>query len=537
MFSEMEISVKNKNIEITKDELAKKLYQVILSIETEEECEQFFEDLCSPNELSALKQRFAVAAMLKQDKVYNEIFQATGAGTGTISRVKRMMNYGSGCMTMLMDRVDMREQKLYIMNKDVGVINATVEVPGSKSVTNRALLIAALSKEETVLEGVLFSDDSRHFIESLISLGYDISVDEQDKRVKIKGTGGNIPNHAGEINVGSAGTAARFLTAMLALSAGEYTINCSEQMEKRPMQPLFDVLIDLGADFTYLKKEGFLPVKVKGNNKKSKDIIMDISKSTQFLSAMLMVTPVLENDIKISISSDKKIGSYVEITIDMLKDFGVDIEFDGESYHVKGNQHIKGGNYIIEPDVSAACYFYAAAAITGGSVTVRNIKKGLMQGDMKFLEVLQTIGCTLEETSEGIKVIGPKDGVFDGIDVDMNNFSDQALTLSVVAVFANTPTRIRNIGHIRGQECNRMSAIVNELGKCGIKAEEIDDDIIIYPGKLKPAMIETYDDHRVAMAFTLLSLKEKGIKISNPMCCKKTFENFYEEFEKMCEGC
>ena len=531
----MEIRVNNQNIEITKNELVKKMYQVILSIETEEECEQFFEDLCSPNELSALKQRFAVAAMLKQDKVYNEIFQATGAGTGTISRVKRMMNYGSGCMTKLMDRVDMKDKNLYIMNKEIGEINATVEVPGSKSVTNRALLMAALSKDETVLEGVLFSDDSRYFIDSLISLGYDIIVNEQEKKVKIKGTGGNVPNKTGEINVGSAGTAARFLTAMLALSEGEYTIKCSEQMERRPMKPLFDVLIDLGAEFTYLKEEGFLPVRVKGNNKKSKDITMDISKSTQFLSAMLMVAPVLENDIKIGICSDKKIGSYVEITIDMPKEFGVTGEFDGESYNVKGNQQIKGGRYIVEPDVSAACYFYAAAAITGGCVTVKNIKKDLMQGDMKFIEVLQKMGCTIVETNDGIKVVGPKNGELDGIDIDMNNFSDQALTLSVVAVFANEPTRIRNIGHIRGQECNRMQAIVKELGKCGIKVEELDDDIIVYPGELKPTVIETYDDHRVAMSFTLLTLKEKGIKISNPMCCKKTFENYYEVFEKMCE--
>lgn len=528
--------MKNQNIEMTKNELTKKLYQVILSIETEEECEQFFEDLCSPNELSALKQRFAVAAMLKQDKVYNEIFQATGAGTGTISRVKRMMNYGSGCMTKLMDRVDMKEQNVYMMNREIEEINAIVEVPGSKSVTNRALLMAALSKEETILEGVLFSDDSRHFLDSLISLGYDITINEQDKKVRVRGTGGSIPNRTGIINVGSAGTAARFLTAMLAFSEGEYIINCSEQMEKRPMKQLFDVLNDLGAEFTYLKEKGFLPVKVKGNNRKSKDIIMDISKSTQFLSAILMVTPILENDIKISISSDKKTGSYIEITMNMLKDLGVSIDFDGESYYIKGNQQVKGGKYIIEPDVSSACYFYAAAAITGGSVTVRNIKKDLMQGDMKFLGVLENIGCTIEENIEGIKVIGPIDGVFDGIDVDMNNFSDQALTLSVVAVFANTPTRIRNIGHIRGQECNRINAIVKELGKCGIKVEEIGDDIIIYPGKLKPAVIETYNDHRVAMSFTLLTLKEKGIKISNPMCCKKTFENFYEVFEKMCEG-
>ena len=176
----------NRTIEQAKLEHTKKLYQAILALDSEEECEQFFEDLCSPNELSALKQRFAVATMLRQEKGYNEIFQATGAGTGTISRVKRMMNYGSGCMAKLMDRVEMKEHNIYIMKKDILELDALVEVPGSKSVTNRALLMAALSKEETILEGVLFSDDSRHFLESLIGLGYDIDVNEQKKIVRIK---------------------------------------------------------------------------------------------------------------------------------------------------------------------------------------------------------------------------------------------------------------------------------------------------------------------------------------------------------------
>lgn len=434
------------------------------------------------------------------------------------------------------EQVEVKEHEVYVPKKYAGGsdgMNARVTVPGSKSMTNRALLIAALSEGESVLEGVLFSDDSRHFLGSLRSLGFELDIDEDNKTVRIQGNSGKIPNSTGEIDVGSAGTAARFLTAMLALSSGEYTIHCSKQMEKRPMKPLFDVLTDMGAKFTYLNEEGFLPVRVRGNGGVCKDVDMDISKSTQFLSAMLMVTSVMDNGLNIRIVSEKKTGAYIHITIEMLKEFGIDVDFDGNTYHIRGNQKVKSGKYIIEPDVSAACYFYAAAAITGGSVTVRNVHRNSMQGDMKFLQVLEKMGCTVTDTDEGINVSGRTVCEYDGIDIDMNNFSDQALTLAVVAAFAKTPTYIRNVGHIKGQECDRMYAIVTELGRCGIKAEIQDEDIMIIPGEVKPALIQTYDDHRVAMAFTLLSLRADGIIIDNPMCCKKTFENYYDVFEEL----
>ncbi len=456
--------------------------------------------------------------------------------------------------------IEGREHTVYIADefladkriKETGMAvpqDVLVTVPGSKSMTNRALLMAALSDEESVLEGVLFSDDSRHFLSSLKSLGFEIDINENDKVVRIKGTGGDIPFKAGAINVGSAGTAARFITAMLALSDGCYTIECSAQMEKRPMKPLFDVLEGMGARFTYLKNEGFLPVEVQGNMYgkndtginpgTGKDAVintkMDISKSTQFLSAMLMVAPVMNNDLNIKIISEKKTGAYINITIKMLKEFGIKIDFDGNEYHIKGKQKINIGKYMIEPDVSAACYFFAAAAMTGGSVTVKNISYQSMQGDMKFLEVLEKLGCMVSENESGMHVEGPEKGVYQGCDVDMNNFSDQALTLAAVAAYGTTPTTIRNVGHIRGQECDRMSAIVNELRKCGIEAKENGDDIVIYPGKVHGAVIETYDDHRVAMAFNLLSLRTKGIIIDNPMCCKKTFENYFQVFEGMFE--
>lgn len=415
----------------------------------------------------------------------------------------------------------------------VKAVSGRVMVPGSKSMTNRALLLAALSSEESELNGVLFSDDSRHFLACLEDLGFELDIKEDEKVVQIKGMGGTIPRKSGSIDVGSAGTAARFLTAMLGLSDGEYIIKCSKQMEKRPMRPLFEALTEMGAEFEYLKNEGFLPVKVKGNGGVCKDVSMDISKSTQFLSALLMVTPVMKNGLTIHITSEKKTGSYINITMEMLKGFGVNVEYDGEAYRIKGNQRIKVGNYTIEPDVSAACYFYAAAALTGGSIIVNHVYKDSLQGDMKFLNALKMLGCHVTDTDLGIQVDGPLNGKYDGIDIDMNDFSDQALTLAALAAFAKTPTKIRNIGHIRGQECNRIQAIVNELGKCGLNVVEDGDNIIIHPGKVKGTLIETYDDHRVAMAFTLLSLRTQGIIIDNPMCCRKTFENYYEVFEKL----
>lgn len=415
-------------------------------------------------------------------------------------------------------------------------LSGTVVVPGSKSMTNRALLLAALSEEEAILQGVLFSDDSRHFLDCLVTLGYKLDINETEKTVKLQGCGRNIPNKFAKINVGSAGTAARFITAMLALSDGEYEIGCSEQMEKRPMEELFKVLTDMGAQFTYLKEEGHLPVRVKGNGGICKDINMDISKSTQFLSAMLMVTPVTDSGICIRITSEKKEGSYIHITMKMLQSFGVDVKFDGECYTVPGKQKLQIGTYYIEPDVSAACYFYGMAALTGGKVIVKNVHSDSMQGDLKFLSVLEKMGCEKTEEQDGIAIQGPKDGKLKGIDINMNDFSDQALTLAALAPFADSETVIRNIGHIRGQECNRMAAIVNELKKCGIGCWEDGDDIHIEPGEIAPAVIETYEDHRVAMAFTLLGLKANGIVISNPMCCKKTFETYYEVLEQFIAG-
>ena len=324
---------------------------------------------------------------------------------------------------------------------------------------------------------------------------------------------------------------------MLALSDGEYIINASEQMKKRPMLPLFEALTAMGAEFTFIEKNGHLPVKVKGaafnGAVPASEVDIDISESTQFLSALLMVAPMLENGLKINITSKKTEGSYIKITTKMMHQFGCDTLHDGSVYEIPAGQTYMAETYLIEPDVSAACYFYAAAALTGGHVLVKNVHSTSMQGDMKFLDVLKQMGCVIREEREGIYVTGPENGQYSGVDVDMNDFSDQTMTLAAIAPFANTPTYIKNIGHIRLQESDRIHAIVTELTRVGIKVEEEQDAIRIHPGTPHAALIQTYDDHRMAMAFALIGLKCEGIVIDNCECCGKTFENYFSVLDSL----
>lgn len=421
-------------------------------------------------------------------------------------------------------------------------VDWTVEVPGSKSMTNRALLIAALADGRTLLKGVLFSDDSRYFLSSLQSLGFQVEIDEAAKEVAVTGCNGRLPVEHGEIYVGSAGTAARFLTAMLAMAKGTFVIQASEQMKKRPMKPLFDVLMGMGAKIEYLEEEGFLPIKITGIGSISKDICvvprrvaLDISKSTQFLSALMLISPMIKEGLEIEITSEKKDGSYIRITRKMVSQFGVCVEFDGTSYRIGANASYQAGVYQIEPDVSAACYFYAAAALTGGRVLVKNVTWECMQGDLKFIRLLEKLGCKVEEKPEGIEVTGVEGGRIPAVTVDMNDFSDQTMTFAVIAPFAEGMIRIENIGHIRLQESDRIHAIVTELTRLGIRCEEEDSAITIYPGIPKAGVVQTYDDHRMAMAFSLIGLRAEGIEIANPECCRKTFEEYFEVLDALTE--
>ncbi len=410
-----------------------------------------------------------------------------------------------------------------------------IEVPGSKSITNRALMLAALSNGLCKLTGVLFSDDSRAFLSCLISLGFEVNIEEEIKVVTIQGLGGVIPNRNAEINVRSAGTAARFLTAMLAFAGGDYILQSSEQMKKRPMEPLITLLRSIGVTVNCMEQEGHFPFEIHSMEINVDEITMDTSISSQFVSALLMAGVMLPQGLKIRMLGGRTTGAYIRLTLSMMQKFGIRVLQEDAVCYVPNNLTYQVDSYQIEPDVSGACYFYAMALLLGISVVVKQVHFDSMQGDIKFLEVLKQLGCSMNDTVQGICVTGRKDRIYPGITVDMNDFSDQTMTLAVLAPFATSPTIIKNISHIRLQESNRIEAITKELTRLGIRCEENEEyqGICIYPGRIIPAIVETYEDHRLAMAFTLIGLRVDGIVIDNPNCCAKTFENYFDIIDEL----
>ena len=415
----------------------------------------------------------------------------------------------------------------------------TVNVPGSKSITNRALLLAALANGESVLNGVLFSDDSRHFLNCVQKLGIETKVDEKTCQVVVAGQGGQVPKSDASVYVGSAGTAARFLAAFLGLSDGTHRMDASAQMRKRPMGPLLKTLNGMGASFSFEEKEGHFPFEVTGAGLLAKDgekpkveVSVNIDDSSQFLSALLISLGAYSGESAIHVEGTHGMA-YIEMTVRMMEQFGISAELKNGVYTIAQQSGYQAKKYDIEPDVSAACYFYAMAALLGISVTVPGIHEDSLQGDVEFVHVLEKMGCTCEDTPKGICVTGPKDGKLKGVTVNMHSFSDQAITLAAIAPFADAPTTIKGIAHIRLQESNRIAAICTELARMGIRCEEGEDSITIWPGSPKPATIQTYDDHRMAMGFSLVGLRAEGIVIHDPMCCRKTFEKYFEVLDEV----
>ena len=403
-----------------------------------------------------------------------------------------------------------------------------VTVPGSKSITNRALLLATLADGRSILKGVLFSDDSRHFLKCIQELGFEAKVDEENCVVEVNGHGGLVPKQEAWPFVGSAGTAARFLSAYLGVCEGTYHMDASEQMRRRPMAPLLESLRELGCEITFEGREGYFPFTLRGHGFGKSNISVDIEHSSQFLSALLIASSLSKQDLHIHVMGTHGMA-YIEMTIQMMKQFGVQVQKQQDgSYRIPAGQKYQAGEYQIEPDMSAACYFYGMAPLLGVPVQVENITYDSLQGDIAFLSVLEKMGCSVQEDAEGLIVWPPVQERFRGVDIDMSSFSDQAITVAAMAPFADAPTTIRGIGHVRFQECDRMSAIMTELGKMGIRCEGTESAITIYPGSPKPSLVETYDDHRMAMGFSLVGLRAEGIVIDNPGCCKKTFENYFE---------
>ena len=410
----------------------------------------------------------------------------------------------------------------------------SVQVPGSKSITNRALLLAALSGKECTLRGVLFSEDSRAFLNCLKELGFSVNSDEKARTAVIQGMGGSIPNKRASIHVGSAGTAARFLTVMLAFAGGDYFLDASEQMRKRPMKPLLDALEKTGVIITYDGEEGHFPFHLRSENLSVKELTIDTDISSQFASALLMSGGQAEGGLRVTLSGSRTEGSYIKMTTEMMRQFGMEFQKEKDSYQLhKTDFGVE--EYQIEPDVSAACYFYAMAPLLKTDVVVRGVHGASLQGDIKFLQVLEELGCVREEEEAGIRLKGSKVAGYQGLTVDMKDFSDQTMAMAAIAPFAKTPTLIKNIGHIRYQESDRIRAILTELARMGISCKEAPEDegIYIEPGEIRNAEIETYEDHRMAMAFTLIGLKTGKIAIKNPSCCAKTFENYFDVIEEL----
>ncbi len=436
-------------------------------------------------------------------------------------------------------------------------------VPGSKSVTNRALLLAAMAEGESTLHGCMDSEDAVYFTECLKTLGFPVEAASRQglcHSVRITGYGGRIPRKRAKIYVGSAGTAARFLVAMLAFSEGEYVVDSSEQMKRRPMEPLIESLRESGAIITCIEEEGHFPLQIQGAKAAGKikdSFSVNIDQSSQFLSALLIAAGTLKKQADIRVTGSHGL-SYVDMTAKMMESFGVSVKkiVDGEGilYRISAGTGYQSRSYAVEPDMSAAAYFYGLAALLGTGVTVKGIHRHMLQGDVAFFEVLSKLGCSVrdidgcrdkvlryvsggnEHSGEqavdfdgSVVVTGPGDGVLTGgFTVNMSGFSDQALTLAAIAPFADGPVTITGIGHIRLQECDRLLAMEENLTALGIRTHTEQDSITIYPGTPKGCMLETYGDHRVAMSFALTGLRVKDVGIVNPSCCKKTFGEYFQ---------
>jgi 3-phosphoshikimate 1-carboxyvinyltransferase len=409
-------------------------------------------------------------------------------------------------------------------------VRGTVRPPGSKSITNRAFVLAALADGPVRLTGVLDSQDTQVMVESLRRLGFDVQQDQDACTCLVQGLGGNIPASSADLWLENSGTSIRFLAGLCTLGTGRYRLDGSARMRQRPIGDLVRALRPLGATLDFETPGSDCPpllIHGSGGAVRGGETQIEGSISSQFLSSLLMCGPACGQPVTVKVSQP-----YVRMTLQMIRDFGGRIDAPADLSHFRIHPgRYQSRTYAIEPDASAASYFFAAAAITGGQVTVTGLHQRSMQGDVQFVSALQQMGCHVDWQEDCVTVIGRP---LRGIDIDMNAISDTAQTLAAVAVFADSPTTIRNVAHMRHKETDRIAAVVTELQRAGIQATEHSDGLTIQPGTPTPCEIRTYDDHRMAMSFSLLGLRVPGIRILDPGCTAKTYPRFFADLTALC---
>ncbi len=404
-------------------------------------------------------------------------------------------------------------------------IDGSVEIPGSKSYTARALLIAALAAGKTVLRNVLLCDDSRYMAHGLREFG--INIIEEGNCFTVYGTDGKLQVPHKEIFLGNSGTATRFLTGFSSLCRGRSVLTGNNRMKERPIVELLNGLKQLNVQSHSLT--GCPPVEVYGGTLKGGICEMKGSISSQYFSSIMMIAPFAMSDTVIKVSGELTSKSYIDITIDIMKYFGVNVENDNyREFFIKSGQRYTSREYTVESDASSASYFFAAAAITGGTIVIKNINPYSLQGDIKFVDVLETMGCSVIRKDRDISLTGR---ALKGIEIDMNTMPDTVQTFAVVASFAEGETVIKNVSNLRIKETDRLKALAVELSRTGISVKEREDGLVIKGGSHKGAEIDTSDDHRMAMSFALMGLRIPGIKIKNPLCVSKSFPEFWEKLK------
>ncbi len=414
----------------------------------------------------------------------------------------------------------------------IAKINGEVNLPGSKSVSNRALLLAALATGTTRLTNLLDSDDIRHMLNGLKQLGVNYQLSEDKTVCEVEGLGRAFsPNEPLELYLGNAGTAMRPLAAALCLGGGEFVLTGEPRMKERPIGHLVDALRSAGADITYLENENYPPLKIMGTGLKGGEVEIDGSISSQFLTAFLMAAPLAQADTVIRIKGDLVSKPYIDITLHIMAQFGVEVENRNyQEFVVRGNQtYVSPGELLVEGDASSASYFLAAAAIKGGEVKVTGIGKKSIQGDIQFADALAAMGADIEW---GDDYVIARCGDLSAVDMDFNHIPDAAMTIATTALFAKGTTSIRNVYNWRVKETDRLAAMATELRKVGAEVEEGEDYItIVPPTTLQHAAIDTYDDHRMAMCFSLVALSDTPVTINDPKCTSKTFPDYFDKLK------